>query len=78
MHARHDPKVTTAAARAASPSSTDYWLTRTLGRGGKIEPRDPEQLRSLGEHELRRRAEHERQGWMQHLSMEAARKRRSA
>jgi hypothetical protein len=64
MHAQHDPKETTAAARAASPARVDYFLKQV-----PTDLPDPERLR---------RAEYLRKAHFQRLALAsmAARRRR--
>ena len=73
----HDPVETTRAARAASPASPDYFLTRTFNRAGKIVDRDPAQIEQLAPAELARRAAHDREAWFSKLALASAKARKA-
>ena len=62
LHATHDSRELTAAARAASPGSLDYWLAQV--------PADLDDL------ERRRRAEHLKKAHFTRLALASARARR--
>jgi hypothetical protein len=64
MHSQHDSKVTSQAAREASPGSDDYWARQV----------DPD--RTLDPAERARRANHAKKAYFARLALKSAQARR--